>query len=58
MVPGSRAAVGVGAGAGAAAAAVAAAEVEAAAVRDFAVVVGNRRGWMWRCTQLNHNLSS
>lgn len=47
-----------GAGPVAVAAAVAAAEVEAAAVLDSAVGVGNRRGWMWRCTQLNHNLSS
>lgn len=38
------------------AAAVVAAEGEAAAVSDSAV--GNRRGWMWRCSQLSHNLSS
>lgn len=56
VVLGWRAGVGVGAGAGAGA--VVAAEAEAAAAWDFAAPVGNRRGWMWRCSQLNHNLSS
>lgn len=38
--------------------AAAAVEAEAAAVGDFAGSAGNKRGWMLRCSQLNHNWSS
>lgn len=31
---------------------------EAAAGREFAGLAGNRKGWMWRCSRLNHNWSS
>lgn len=41
-----------------AAGAVVAVEVEAAAERESAGLAGNRRGWMWRYSQLNHNWSS
>lgn len=30
-------------------------EVEAAAERASAGLAGNRRGWTWRYSQLNHN---
>lgn len=33
-------------------------EVEAAAERESAGPAGNRRGRMWRCSQLNHNWNS
>lgn len=49
--------VAAGWGAGAVAA-VAAVEVEAAAGRESVGPAGNRRGRMWRCSQLNHNWSS
>lgn len=45
--------------AGRRAAAAVAAEVEAAAVRGSAGPAGSgRRGWMSKCSQLNHNWSS
>lgn len=52
-------AAGRRAAAAAEAAAAAAAEVEAAAVRGSAGPAGSgRRGWMSKCSQLNHNWSS